>query len=192
MIKKALVTSLALVTLVAPQIAQAAPTDTPTAKPADEPHLTADRMQGQASFGFGSDGLGIGAGLRVGYTLPTKVHLGAVMRVNRHSKDELSVTLLRPGVEAGYDLAAGPVIIRPYGGAGMTFVSWKLPTIMGDVSGSASALTIWGGAQILVGIPRTAVFVGGDVHALAYVDTLDRATGGSIPIDLGLLVGARF
>src|SRR5689334_11768027 len=71
-------------------------------------------------------GYGAGVGARGGLTLPFKVYLGGafVYHLGLHPSSSSSSNVWYLGAEAGYDIAAGPVTIRPYVGAG--YANWRL------------------------------------------------------------------
>jgi hypothetical protein len=66
--------------------------------------------------GFGANSYGFSTGVRGGYTLPNHVYLGGTFLLN--------VGLggwgagFTTGFEGGYEFAAGPIVVRPYGGVG--------------------------------------------------------------------------
>jgi hypothetical protein len=194
MSRKALASTVSLITLLlaAPAALAAPPSraaDAPSAVAPVEAHPTEDRLQAQAMLGVGSDNLGVGAGVRLGYTLPQRVYLGASFRLSHDSAGPYSFTWYRPAVEAGYDIGVGPVAIRPYAGVGMAFGSMK---VLDTDVGSGKSATVLVGAQVLVAIPKTPLLLGGDVHAIALLDTMDSSATRKIPIDGSLVVGARF
>jgi hypothetical protein len=166
--------------------------DTPSpARPVGGAHPTAGRMQIQGMLGDGSDSLGVGIGVRAGYTLSEKLYVGGVARTSYYWNPIVSATWVRPGVEAGYDFTAGPVVIRPYAGAGFAFVraSVSVPGLY-DSSASTTVGAFLGGAQVFGNIPKTPVFIGGDVHAVVF--TSSWGEGSAVPLDFSVLAGTHF
>jgi hypothetical protein len=93
---------------------------------AAEPSHTGGSVAGLLGFGANADGFGFG--VRGGYTLPNHVYVGGTILGNTGIGSTqlagwgLGFTL---GAEAGYEIAAGPVVIRPYGGLGFTSQSYN-------------------------------------------------------------------
>jgi hypothetical protein len=93
-----------------------------------------------ALIGFGENEFLFTTGLRGGYTLPgSHVYLGGTFLFNAGSSSYCgyygavttyycyggnSVGFLT-GFEAGYEFAAGPILVRPYGGVGVAFDSYS-------------------------------------------------------------------
>lgn len=90
-------------------------------------------------FGYASNGFGIGAGLRAGYTFKEGVYAGAAF-MYQHGIDRIPgeasarVGMLYPSAEIGYDFRYESVSFRPYAGAGMTWfrTSSSLGSSMSD------------------------------------------------------------
>ncbi len=154
-------------------------------------HPTAGRMQVQGTLGDGSDSLGVGIGVRAGYTLSDKVYVGGVARASYYWNPVASATWVRPGIEAGYDFSAGPVVIRPYAGAGFAFVraTVSVPGLY-DASASTTVGAFLGGAQVFGYIPKTPVFLGGDVHAVVFTSSWGESH--KVPLDFSVLAGTHF
>jgi hypothetical protein len=75
-------------------------------------------------IGFGANQYGLNFGVRGGYTLPSHLYLGGTLLGNTSIGGDttlagwgLGFTL---GAEVGYDVAAGPLVLRPYAGLGYT------------------------------------------------------------------------
>src|SRR5258706_11784715 len=87
---------------------------------AQEKSPTADHGSVGALLGYGfKDGVGLGLGVRGGYTLPMNLYLGAtfVYHLGKSQSTpvgDVSVNIFYLGVEGGYDISAGPVVVRPY------------------------------------------------------------------------------
>jgi hypothetical protein len=71
---------------------------------------------------------------------------------------EIKHNLLYPGVEVGYDLGLGPVLVRPYAGIGVEFAF----ATTGNQSGAANNFAFWPG--VTVAYPIGSFFVGGDAR----------------------------
>lgn len=71
-----------------------------------------------AGHGF-KDAFGTGFGGRLGYTLPNRIYIGGSALYHVGTKTDLvEANVWYGGGEVGYDLAAGPFVIRPYAGVG--------------------------------------------------------------------------
>jgi hypothetical protein len=114
-----------IITLAALAFGGAAWTTSPTALAAEPTH-TGGSISGLAGFGTNADGFNFG--VRGGYTLQNHWYLGGTIIGNTGLGNTqlagwgLGFTL---GAEAGYEIAAGPVVIRPYGGLGFTSQSYS-------------------------------------------------------------------
>ena len=121
--------------------------------------------------------MGVGLGARGGYTLPMNVYLGGTFVYHLgKSEGDATANIYYLGVEGGYDIAAGPVIVRPYLGLGPAIVHVSLPTVcigagFGCVGGSASdtRFGFWPGVTVLYPIDN--FFVGGDARFLVVSDS---------------------
>jgi hypothetical protein len=128
--------------------------DSPTAGHASAAVLLGD--------GF-KDGYGLGFGVRGGYTLPMNVYIGGTF-VYHLGKSESTAfgdekfNIYYFGVEGGYDLAAGPLVVRPYLGLGDATATASI----GGISASDSKLALWPGATAL--FPIGPLSVGADVR----------------------------
>src|SRR6185369_7487167 len=80
-----------------------------------------DRWTIAPMIGGATNGLGFGMGARLGYTFATPVYLGANYMYHTGSDDNARTYAHYPSGEIGYDAGVGPVLIRPYGGAGVLF-----------------------------------------------------------------------
>jgi hypothetical protein len=69
-------------------------------------------------IGFGASAYGFDLGVRGGYTLPNNVYLGGTFIFNTGFGGWGAG--FTTGFEGGYQFAAGPVVVRPYGGVGFT------------------------------------------------------------------------
>ena len=126
-------------------------------------------VAGLLGYGF-KDGVGLGLGVRGGYTLPMNVYIGGTL-VYHLGKSEggFSEHIAYVGVEGGYDLVAGPVVVRPYVGLGDAIVTVKSDVPgFGSISGSSGNFAVWPGASVLY--PLGSAFVGGDARFLIVND----------------------
>lgn len=129
-----------------------------------------------ALLGYGfKDGLGLGLGVRGGYTLPMNLYLGGTFVYHLGKSEstpfgDTKVNVYYFGVEGGYDIAAGPVVVRPYLGLGAATAKASFPG--GSVAGislpggdsSDTKFALWPGATVLYPIDN--FFVGGDARFL--------------------------
>ncbi len=139
-----------------------------------EPAPTAGKASVGALVGYGfKDGLNLGLGVRGGYTLPMNVYIGGtfVYHLGKSESTPLgdtSVNLYYFGVEGGYDIGAGPVVIRPYLGLGAATARVKIPGMdFGGISVPGTTATetkfsAWPGATLLY--PMGSAFVGADAR----------------------------
>jgi hypothetical protein len=118
---------------------------------------------------------GFGLGLRGGYTLPMNVYLGATFVYHfgfseSTPEGDVSGNILYFGVEGGYDIEAGPVLVRPYLGLGDVIGSVTIPTVSSPFLNIAGGTTseghfgLWPGGTVLYPIDN--FFVGGDLRYL--------------------------
>lgn len=174
--------------------------DAPKAAPADSSGASAssDGLKISAAalvgYGLGKDPnvYGLGLGLRAGVNVAGNIYLGGTFVYHLgKSVDSGPVTIKYGvqyyGVEAGYDIAAGPATLRPYVGLG--FASAHATVCYSGACGSASGdskLYVAPGAALLFG---DKVFGGVDVR---YV--LVTGTGGSDASALGVFgtIGYKF
>jgi hypothetical protein len=137
--------------------------------------------------------VGLGFGLRGGYTLPMNLYLGGTFVYHLGGSrstpaGDYSINVLYFGVEGGYDIEAGPIVVRPYLGLGDAIGSSTVPQVclgpFGCVGGSVSSgsFALWPGAAVLY--PMDSLFFGGDLRFLIPTDNSDAtalsifATGG--------------
>jgi hypothetical protein len=124
--------------------------------------------------GYGFNGLGAGAGVRAGYTFDTPVYVGGSFMyhtgenniVNQPGVTDSNSSYLYPGVEVGYDIGIGPVLVRPYVGTGL--LVGRMSTVVNNNSNTntESALMFYPGATAHYIIGKSPVFVGGDTRVL--------------------------
>lgn len=113
------------------------------------------------SFEDGPNPWGLGFGLRGGYNLDA-IFLGARFAYYLGEDD---FNLWELGIEGGYDLPVGPVIIRPGLGLGIASVSVSvdLPAPLEDIDESETNPYIALGASVLYDINEQ-YFIGGDAR----------------------------
>jgi hypothetical protein len=166
--------------------APAAEESKPTAdeeKPAPMDHAASNSLPPWsvgALVGWGSNAAaGVGFGVRAGYTLPIHVYAGATVIYHLgESEQGATANFIYPGVEGGYELTFGPLLVRPYAGLGALILRASIP----PQSVTRFYFAIWPGAVVAFAITPH-LFVGGDVR---YV------LGGYDMLGLFATVGARF
>src|SRR5260221_9553909 len=96
---------------------------------------TAGHASAAALLGNGfKDGVGIGLGVRGGYTLPMNVYVGGTFIYHLGKSEatpfgDIKVNIYYFGGEVGYDIAAGPAVVRPYLGLGPATAIGTIPAI---------------------------------------------------------------
>src|SRR4051812_35736486 len=137
---------------------------------------TAGHASAGALLGYGfKDGVGVGLGVRGGYTLPMNLYLGGTFVYHLGKSEssafgDISTHLYYFGVEGGYDLSVAPVVIRPYLGLGAATASATVPggnfggVSVPSYSASDTKIAFWPGATVLY--PIGSAFVGGDARFL--------------------------
>lgn len=113
-----------------------------------------DRWTAAPQVGAATNGYGFGAGLRAGYTFRTPVYVGGnfMYHSGNNQNDDHAYY---PSLEVGYDIGVGPVLFRPYAGAGY---------LVRDNAENAALL--YPGLTLAYLIPETPVFVGADGRVL--------------------------
>jgi hypothetical protein len=119
---------------------------------------------------------GLGLGARVGYTLTSRIYLGGTIVYHLgQSKDDKGVKyeggVLYPGIEGGYELGVGPVLLRPYAGVGFVAVKLKASAGASELDASASKIGFWPGATVIY--PMDRYFLGADLRYVI-VPSVDR------------------
>lgn len=122
--------------------------------------------------GVADNELGPALGVRGAMTLARRIRVGGALvyhfghsfsrTVNRQSTNG-STAGVYLGPEVGYDVALGPVILRPYLGAGIAFLSSR---VVGGVRATESdtAAVIWPGAVVEWLVPGSIVALGADLR----------------------------
>ena len=125
-------------------------------------------------LGYGFNDLGVGVGARAGYTFDIPVYVGGTFMyhtgtdklVDRPGVTESSSSFLYPALEVGYDIGIGPVLLRPYAGAGVLFGRMSTTTNGVSATDTERAFMLYPGATASYLIGRSPVFVGGDTRVL--------------------------
>jgi hypothetical protein len=129
-----------------------------------------------ADFGT-SKAYGFGVGARAGYLHSSRVYLGGTFVYNfGGTEGALSYTSYYLGPEVGYQVAAGPIAVRPYvgGGFGAIQTTYRgLGLIPGgggagvssDYKGRSQSAYLWPGVTILVPVVKE-LALGADVRVL--------------------------
>jgi len=129
-------------------------------------------------LGYGTGRLNFGMGARAGYTFETPVYVGATFMyhfgddgfASGQGVSESSRSFYYPAAEVGYDVGIGPVLVRPYAGAGILFNRTSITTNGVSDSVTNSELMIYPGVTAQYILPKTPVFVGGDMRAVLPIE----------------------
>jgi hypothetical protein len=131
-------------------------------------------------YGFGSGGgggesvnpYGLGLGARIGYTLPMNLYIGGTFvyhlggsRSAGGGGPSVSYSTWYVAPEVGYEIAAGPVMVRPYVGIGLAEAHEGSVTVDGITvgGGSTSGVVFYPGATVLYPLTSN-IGVGGDAR----------------------------
>jgi hypothetical protein len=131
-------------------------------------------------FGYGTDNLHVGIGVRAGYNIQAgsgSVYVGGAFMYHFGTSSETtvagqtvgaSVSAFYPSVEGGYELRPiDRLAIRPYGGIGIVFASATIKGYGGsEISSSNNVMAFYPGCAVTYDIPNAPVFVGGDARLL--------------------------
>jgi hypothetical protein len=123
---------------------------------------------------------GLGFGGRAGYTLTSHIYVGGIFVYHTgESKDDKGIkyeaSVLYPGLEAGYDLGVGPVLLRPYAGVGYLSIKVKASAGPNEIDRSSGKIGFWPGLSVLY--PFDKYFVGIDArYVVASVDKVSSAS----------------
>ena len=147
-------------------------TDATTPNGASSPSATHNPISVAFLAGHGEkDAFKSGIGGRVGYTLRNNIYLGGSFVSHLGTQDgPVQANVWYAGGEVGYELEAGPVIVRPYVGVGIAsaWASVFMPAIGsypgGRIEASDRRVAIWPGASVLLPIDRA--FIGVDAKFL--------------------------
>jgi hypothetical protein len=115
------------------------------------------------------DAFKMGVGGRAGYTLKNNLYIGGSFVWHFGTQDgPVQAHVSYGGGEVGYELAAGPIVVRPYLGGGIASISASIymPRIGsyegGRISASESRFAVWPGASLLVPFDGGRGFIGVD------------------------------
>jgi hypothetical protein len=138
-----------------------------------------DRWSAEPLVGYGSNNFRVGVGGRAGYTFDkVPVYVGATFMwhngdsgtvVRALSVTETSQSFYYPALEVGYDLDLGPVLVRPYVGAGVLFIRDKVAVNGFENVNTQHAFMPYPGVTAHYTLPNTPVYVGADSRVLVPV-----------------------
>lgn len=125
-------------------------------------------------LGYGTGRLNFGMGARAGYTFETPFYVGATFMYHfgddgfatGQGVTDSSRSFYYPAGEVGYDVGIGPVLVRPYAAAAILFNRTSITTNGVSNSVTNSELIIYPGVTAQYILPKTPVFVGGDMRAV--------------------------
>jgi hypothetical protein len=142
---------------------------------------TAGHASVAALLGYGfKDYVNVGLGVRGGYTLPMNLYVGGTFVYHLGKSVDTGAGSAKTniyyfGVEGGYDIAAGPVVVRPYLGLGPATARSTIPAFnfgagftTPETTVTDTKLALWPGATVLY--PLGPAFVGGDARFLIVND----------------------
>jgi tetratricopeptide (TPR) repeat protein len=140
------------------------------AAPARAPH---GDIAASAMLGMSSLNLNLGVGARAGVTMASRVYVGGafVYNVGQSTsasaagyRSEASTSAWYVGPEAGYDVALGSFVVRPYAGLGVAVLSVSASGPAGGASASDSEVVLWPGATASYAVLGTSFTLGADLH----------------------------
>jgi hypothetical protein len=149
--------------------------------------------------GFG-DWYGAGLGIRGGYTLPMRVYVGGTFVYHFGTSPQYpgysgTTKVLYAGPEGGYDIAVGPVLVRPGLGLGLALLQGNRPDCMTTSAGtrcttvddSQARFSLWPG--VMGAYPIGNFFLGADAR---YVIVMGEGSGDVSAFSLFLTGGMVF
>jgi hypothetical protein len=170
----------------ATEASQSAEPISPAPEPAQTLNAVDTRFALAAGLGYSSDNLNLGLSARAGKTLPNHVYLGGQLVYNFGGtvaqaagagySAQASYSAFYIGPEAGYDFVLAPVVVRPYAGLGIAWltVSASSSGPSGTATASASAtdtkLVVWPGATVLYAFDQSPWYLAGDVRFVSVPD----------------------
>ena len=125
---------------------------------------------GLAGYGFKNE-TRYGLGVVGGYTLPMNLYLGGTFVYHLGvSAGDARLSMYYFGFEGGYDIAAGPLVIRPYLGLGPVMQHYSRETLeqLPAVTETETWFGFWPGAKVLY--PISFAFVGVDARYVILKD----------------------
>jgi len=125
-------------------------------------------------FGHGQkEAFKSGIGGRIGYTLRSGLYLGGTFVSHFGTQDgPVQANVWYGGGEVGYQIEAGPLVVRPYAGAGIASVhaSIYIPQVGayegGRIQATESRVVFWPGASVLLPVDGGRAFLGIDAKYL--------------------------
>jgi hypothetical protein len=161
----------------------------PPPPPADAPAEAAQPVASEgprpirvdAMFGFSTDDLNVGLGIRGGKVVVSHLYVGGTFVYNIGRSYSTQVTSGVPGVtptytgqasvsafylgpEVGYEFDVRPVVLRPYAGVGLVSISSSVTSGNATVGSSDTRLVFWPGLAALYDVPGSPFTVGGDAR----------------------------
>jgi hypothetical protein len=135
------------------------------------------------------NGFGLGFGVRGGYNIDA-IYLGArFVFFLGDSIDEMgaeaSFNVMTIGIEGGYDIDLGGIILRPELGLGLAILSQEITVAGFTVDGSAEDIYIAPGAAVL-GCISDSIFIGGDIQFPIILADPDAVIGLTIMANGGM------
>lgn len=121
----------------------------------DRREVRGDRWTMAPQVGAATGGYGLGVGARVGYTFRTPIYVGGNFMYHQNGGVPGSERAFYPSAEVGYDVGIGPVLVRPYLGAGL---------LLRDAASTTGL--IYPGVTAAYLIKDTPAFVGADGRVL--------------------------
>jgi hypothetical protein len=123
------------------------------------------------------DGYNVGLGARGGVTLPMNVYVGGTFLYHLgKTENDVTANVWFLAAEGGYDLAVGPLTLRPYLGLGYAHLAVSGGDVCGlgqcvSLSNSEGKVSLWPGATALFGLGS--FFVGADLRYTVVLDVDD-------------------
>jgi hypothetical protein len=121
----------------------------------DRREVRGDRWTVAPQVGAATGGYGFGVGARVGYTFRTPIYVGGNFMYHQNGDVPGSERAFYPSAEVGYDVGIGPLLLRPYVGAGL---------LVRDAASNTGL--VYPGATVAYLIKDTPAFVGADGRVL--------------------------
>ena len=152
----------------------------------DEEDAARKRITVAPELGYATASLKLGLGVRGGYTMQNRIYVGGAFVYHFGASEEgetlggkveSSVSFFYTGAEVGYELPAGPVVVRPYGGVGAMFAKISMKAGGDDKSDTSSSIAFWPGCTVTYQLPRSSLYVGGDTKLLVVTEGGDPSFG---------------
>lgn len=129
-------------------------------------------------LGIATNNLNAGLGGRIGYALANRIYVGGTVAYHFGSSSQMSSdnltlkggkTLVYFGPEAGYEIPAGPIIMRPYAGIGPAILTLSTSYCASgkacqDSSSTGTKFAAWAGGNVV--LPLRNFFGGADLRGL--------------------------